>query len=166
MSNYHEGGDPYTEGTHGGGRPDTGRTMGGPAHPGGPQVSGPQYDTSQFGAQGDQQRWEPQASYQGQGPAGQGFFQGGNPLGSRGRGNLRVSPTLKTTEFWVLVVVSVALLIAAAASDQGPDNLGGFGAHDAWKFVTWLAIAYIVSRGITKFAGHERDRRNDGDDRR
>ena len=84
-------------------------------------------------------------------------------MGSRGR-NLKVRSTFKTTEFWVLIVFSIALLIAAAVTDQGDDNQG-FGAHDAWKFVTWLAVAYILSRGLTKFAGHERDRRDSHGDR-
>jgi hypothetical protein len=75
-----------------------------------------------------------------------------------------VRTTFKTTEFWVLIVVSIALLIGAAVTDQGADNQG-FGAHDAWKYVTWLAIAYIISRGLTKFAGHERGRSGDHGDR-
>ncbi len=67
---------------------------------------------------------------------------------------MNVKSSFKTTEFWVFVVVSLLLLIAAAVTDQGVDEQS-FGAHEAWKFVTWLAIAYIVSRGLTKFAGHE-----------
>jgi hypothetical protein len=54
-----------------------------------------------------------------------------------------------------LVIVGLALLIATAVTDQGSDNQA-FSAHDAWKYVTWLSIAYIISRGLTKFAGHER----------
>jgi hypothetical protein len=67
-----------------------------------------------------------------------------------------VRSTFKTTEFWIFVVVSLALLIAAAVTDRGDDNQG-FGAQDAWRYVTALAIAYILSRGLTKFGGHERE---------
>jgi hypothetical protein len=69
---------------------------------------------------------------------------------------MNIRSTFKTTEFWILVVVSIALLIAAAVTDHGDDNQG-FGAAQAWKYVTALSAAYIVSRGLTKFGGHERD---------
>jgi hypothetical protein len=176
MSNYQEGGGPYPEGTPSGGAPYQEPTAGGStAYQGGSQGAASHYETSQFGSPGGQQHWEQQPGYQGQGnqgqgnqgqgPQGQGFFQGGRPLSSHGRPNVQVRTTFKTTEFWVLVVVSLALLIAAAVTDQGADSQS-FGAQDAWKYVTWLSIAYILSRGFTKFAGHERDRRNEHSDRR
>jgi hypothetical protein len=166
MSNYQEGSGAYGEGTPGSGIPSEEPSPGGAsAYEGAPQSG-----TSQFGTGGGQQNWQqpPQnfqgQNYQGQGHQGQGFFQGGSPMGySRGR-NLQVRSTFKTTEFWVLIVVSIALLIGAAVTDQGADGQG-FGAHDAWKYVTWLAVAYILSRGLTKFAGHERGRRDDHGDR-
>jgi hypothetical protein len=171
MSNYQEGGGPYPEGTPSGGAPYQEPAAGGStAYQGGLQGGASHYETSQFGSPGGQQHWEQQSGYQGQGSQGQGhqgqgFFQGGSPLSSHGRPNVQVRTTFKTTEFWVLVVVSLALLIAAAVTDQGADSQS-FGAHDAWKYVTWLSIAYILSRGFTKFAGHERDRRNERSDRR
>jgi hypothetical protein len=160
MSNYQEGGGDYGGGTPGSGVPFQEPSPGGAsAYQGAPQGG-----TSQFEAGGGQQNWQqPPQNYQGQGHQGQGFFQGGNPMGSGGR-NFKVSSAFKTTEFWVLIVFSIALLIAAAVTDQGDDNQS-FGAHDAWKFVTWLAVAYILSRGLTKFAGHERDRRDGHRDR-
>ena len=72
-----------------------------------------------------------------------------------GLGGLSVKNSLKSTEFWVFVVVSIALLIAAAASD-GNDG-AGFGAESAWRYVTVLAVAYIVSRGLAKFSGRDDD---------
>jgi len=67
-----------------------------------------------------------------------------------------VRSTFKTSEFWIFVVTALALLIAAAVTDGGDDNQG-FGAEDAWRYVTFLAIGYFISRGLTKFGGHEHD---------
>jgi hypothetical protein len=166
MSNYQEGSGAYGETPSSGGPYQEPSSGGATGFPGAPQGGTSQFETSQYGAGGGQQNWQqPPQNYQGQGHQGQGLFQGGNPLSSSGGHNLKVRSTFKTTEFWVLIVVSIALLIAAAVTDQGADNQS-FGAQDAWKYVTWLAIAYILSRGLTKFAGHERDRRSGHDDRR
>ena len=53
-----------------------------------------------------------------------------------------------TTEFWAMVILIVALLIAAAVSDSFDDRR-------AWLLVTVIGAAYIVSHGIAK-AGSER----------
>jgi len=50
---------------------------------------------------------------------------------------------LLTTEFWAMVVLIVAILIAAAVSDSLDDRR-------AWLFVTIVGTGYIVSRGIAK----------------
>jgi hypothetical protein len=166
MSNYQEGSGAYGEGTPGGGVPYQESSGGASGFPTESRSETSQFDTSQHAGNGGQQNWQqPPQNFQGQGHQGQGMFQGGHPFGSSGGRNLQVRRTFKTTEFWVLVVVSIALLIAAAVTDQGADNQS-FGAQEAWKYVTWLAIAYILSRGLTKFAGHERDRKNSHDDRR
>jgi hypothetical protein len=158
MSNYQEGGGPYSEGAPGE-NPSYGEpSHGGPSgyqggYQGGQQGGAPQYETSQFGSAGGQQQWSgPQGSqgYQGQGRQDQGMFQGGSPMSGR---NLQVRSTFKTTEFWIFVVLSLAVLIASGVSDNQ-----GFAAQDAWRYVTWLAIAYMLSRGLTKFGGHERGR--------
>jgi hypothetical protein len=56
---------------------------------------------------------------------------------------------LLTSEFWVAVVGAAAVLFAAYALDDIVETTG-------WRFATWIAIAYIVSRGIAK-AGSQRD---------
>jgi hypothetical protein len=56
---------------------------------------------------------------------------------------------LKTTEFYVWLVVSIAILIAAAVTDDGDDGQR-FGADHAWLYVAIVTAAYIVSRGIAK----------------
>jgi len=142
MSNYQDGGAPYES---------TSTSPAGP-YPGGgatPQTM-PQGETHQFPPQS--QQWQGQPAYQDH--QSQGGYQNQNHGGLRRSINVR--STFKTTEFWVMVVVAVALLIAAAVTDQGDDNQG-FGAQDAWRYVTALAIAYILSRGLTKFGGHEHD---------
>jgi hypothetical protein len=60
---------------------------------------------------------------------------------------------LLTSEFWVAVVAAAAVLFAGYVLDDIADPT-------AWRFLTWIAIAYIVSRGIAK-AGSQRDYRMD-----
>jgi hypothetical protein len=89
-------------------------------------------------------------------PPQQGWQTQGHPA-YRGpmRPRLHIRSTFLTTEFWIFVVVSIGILIAAAV-DDGPGDLG-FGAGEAWKYITWLAIAYMLSRGLTKLSGAPRD---------
>ncbi|WP_309069074.1 hypothetical protein [Microbacterium sp.] len=65
--------------------------------------------------------------------------------------------TFLTTEFIAFVVVSLAVLIAAAVVDNGEDGQG-FGADKAWLYVTILAVGYMISRGLAKSGS--RSRRN------
>jgi hypothetical protein len=55
-----------------------------------------------------------------------------------------------TTEFWAMVGVLVATLIAAAVADN-------FDAPRAWVIVGFVASAYIVSRGLAKAGSAHRD---------
>ncbi|MEL4318340.1 hypothetical protein WJX64_04940 [Leifsonia sp. YIM 134122] len=66
----------------------------------------------------------------------------------------------KTTEFWVFVVVSVAILIAAAVTDNGEDGQG-FGAAQAWSYVALVSVGYMISRGLAKAGTKGRERDND-----
>ena len=60
---------------------------------------------------------------------------------------------LLTSEFWVAVGAAAAVLFAAYVLDDIAETTG-------WRFATWIAIGYIVSRGIAK-AGSQRDYRPD-----
>jgi hypothetical protein len=60
---------------------------------------------------------------------------------------------LLTSEFWVAVAGAAAVLFAAYALEDITKTTG-------WRFATWIAIAYIVSRGIAK-AASQRDYRPD-----
>jgi hypothetical protein len=55
-----------------------------------------------------------------------------------------------TTEFWAMVGVIVATLIAAAVADN-------FDAPRAWTIVGFIAAAYIVSRGLAKVGTDHHD---------
>ena len=58
--------------------------------------------------------------------------------------------SLKTTEFWAMAGVILAILIASAVSDS-------LGDVRAWTLVAAVAIGYMISRGLaksgTKYAG-------------
>jgi len=53
-----------------------------------------------------------------------------------------------TSEFWVAAAAAAAVLFAAYVLDDISETTG-------WRFATWIAIAYVVSRGIAK-AGSQR----------
>jgi hypothetical protein len=55
-----------------------------------------------------------------------------------------------TTEFWAMLAVIVATLIAAAAADN-------FDAPRAWTILGIVATGYIVSRGLAKAGSAHRD---------
>jgi hypothetical protein len=63
---------------------------------------------------------------------------------------VETKPAFKTTELMVWAVTVIAVLIAAAVTE----NLDG---HDAWKYVTWLSIGYMVSRGLAKAGSYQKD---------
>ena len=60
--------------------------------------------------------------------------------------------SLKTTEFWAMAGVILAILIASAVSDS-------LGDVRAWTLVAAVAIGYMISRGLaksgTKYTGEE-----------
>jgi high-affinity Fe2+/Pb2+ permease len=58
----------------------------------------------------------------------------------------------KTTEFWAMVGVIVAILVAAAVT-KGGDTAPGtdeFIARQAWLYVAIVAVGYMISRGLAK----------------
>ena len=60
--------------------------------------------------------------------------------------------SLKTTEFWAMVGLIAAILIASAVSDSLDDVR-------AWTLVAAVGIGYMISRGLaksgTKHSGHD-----------
>jgi len=77
-----------------------------------------------------------------------------DPIRSEGRIRRLATETkqaFKTTEFWAMVGVVVAILVSAAVVDAG-DNGGTdqFIARQAWLYVAIVAGAYLISRGLAK----------------
>jgi hypothetical protein len=62
----------------------------------------------------------------------------------------------KTTEFWAMAIVIVAILVSAAAI-KGGDSSGTdeFIARQAWLYVAIVTGAYLVSRGLAKSGSRE-----------
>jgi hypothetical protein len=69
----------------------------------------------------------------------------------------------KTTEFYAMVGVIAAILIAAwyVGRNGGVDN---FRAKDAWLYISIVASAYMISRGLAKSGS--RESYTDGGERR
>jgi hypothetical protein len=53
--------------------------------------------------------------------------------------------SFKTTELIAYVAAVIAVLIASAVVDASD-----FGAQEAWRYVTYLTIGYLISRGLAK----------------
>ena len=64
---------------------------------------------------------------------------------------------LKTTEFSVFLVISIAILVAAAVTDNGEDGQG-FTADHAWMYVSFVTVGYLISRGLAKSGSHNHER--------
>ena len=72
----------------------------------------------------------------------------------RGNGLRRLATetkqAFKTTEFYAMVVVIVAILVCAAAIKGGDNGTDEFIARQAWLYVSIVAAAYMISRGLAK----------------
>ena len=56
----------------------------------------------------------------------------------------------KTTELIVYVLAVLGVLIAAAIVTNA-----SFGADPAWRYVTYLTVGYMISRGLAKAGSRE-----------
>ena len=71
----------------------------------------------------------------------------GAPRGRDREENLPGTETkaaFKTTELVVYVLAVLGVLIASMIVDQS------FGADPAWRYVTYLTVGYLISRGLAK----------------
>ncbi|WP_119066768.1 hypothetical protein [Rubrobacter indicoceani] len=59
-------------------------------------------------------------------------------------------PSTKTTELIVWALTVIGILIAAALVGADAQGEGGFGATDAWRYIAFVSIGYMVSRGLAK----------------
>ena|SRR5688572_18574383 len=80
----------------------------------------------------------------------------GGALGRTGRRlATETKAAFKTTEFWAMLALIVAILIAGnqiEAEEGGPDF---FAADKVWLYVTILGSAYMISRGLAKSGSRE-----------
>ena len=81
-------------------------------------------------------------------------------MADRANGALRRFSTetkqaFKTTEFWVMVGLVVAILVSAAAIKGGDNGTDEFIARHAWLYVSIIAGAYFISRGLAKSGSRE-----------
>ena len=61
----------------------------------------------------------------------------------------------KTTEFWAMLGLIVAILISAAVIKGGDDGTDQFIARQAWLYVSILGAGYFISRGLAKSGSSE-----------
>ena len=77
----------------------------------------------------------------------------GAPRGREREENLPGTETkaaFKTTELIVYVLAVLGVLIAAAIVTNA-----SFGADHAWRYVTYLTVGYLISRGLAKAGSRE-----------
>jgi hypothetical protein len=55
----------------------------------------------------------------------------------------------KTTEFMLAIIAIAGILIATYIGDAD------LGANEGWRYATWVAVAYIISRGLAKAGTRE-----------
>jgi hypothetical protein len=73
---------------------------------------------------------------------------GPSRVSSATRESTETKASTKTTEFYVFLAAVAAVLIASLVVD-------GFNATEGWKFFTYLAIGYMISRGLAKSGSRE-----------
>jgi hypothetical protein len=61
----------------------------------------------------------------------------------------------KTSEFWAMVGLIVAILISAAVINGGDNGTDEFIARQAWLYVSILGAGYFISRGLAKSGSRE-----------
>ena len=61
----------------------------------------------------------------------------------------------KTTEFWAMVGLVVAILVSAAVINGGDNGTDEFIARQAWLYVAILGAGYFISRGLAKSGSYE-----------
>ena len=74
--------------------------------------------------------------------------------GALGRATRRLATetkqAFKTTEFWAMVALIVAILIAGNSIEGEEGGADIFAADKVWLYITILGSAYMISRGLAK----------------
>ena len=69
--------------------------------------------------------------------------------------NHETKAALKTTEFWAMLGLVVAILASAALIHGGDNGTDEFIARNAWLYVSILGGSYFISRGLAKSGSYE-----------
>jgi hypothetical protein len=75
-----------------------------------------------------------------------GTTQGNTRTRTGRRISTETKASFKTSELVVYLAAVIGVLIASAVVDDKPD----FGAQEAWQYITFLTIGYLISRGLAK----------------
>lgn len=84
--------------------------------------------------------------------------ENGSPVGRVARRlATETKQAFKTTEFWAMVGLVVAILVSAMVIDGGDTGNGTdeFIARQAWLYVAILGAGYFISRGLAKSGSRE-----------
>jgi hypothetical protein len=68
---------------------------------------------------------------------------------AEGRESTETKSSYKTTELIVYALAVLGVLIASMIVDAS------FGADPAWRYVTYLTVGYMISRGLAKSGSRE-----------
>ncbi len=87
--------------------------------------------------------------------------QDGGPGDTHEFGDVQVSTGRRsayiTIELILYLLASIGIFITAAVIDES-GTADGFGASEAWFYVTLLTIGFLLSRGLAKLGGHNDSR--------
>jgi uncharacterized membrane protein YcjF (UPF0283 family) len=88
----------------------------------------------------------------------------GSPVGRAAhRLATETKQAFKTTEFWAMVGLVVAILVSAAVINGGDNGTDEFIARQAWLYVSILGAGYLISRGLAKSGSSEPYTADDND---
>jgi hypothetical protein len=77
--------------------------------------------------------------------------------GAEARTGVETKPSFKTTEFFVFLAAVVAVVVTAVTVNGDATTADPFGAEQALRYITFLAIGYMVSRGLAKVGSRHPD---------
>ncbi len=76
------------------------------------------------------------------------------------RADAETKPSFKTTEFFVFLAAVAGIVVTALMVSGDADTADPFNAEQALRYITFLAIGYMISRGLAKAGARGRDAAN------
>lgn len=71
------------------------------------------------------------------------------------RTSTETKAAFKTTEFFAYLALALAIVVTAFVVDGDSDSADPFNAEQAIRYLTFLTIGYLVSRGLAKAGSRE-----------